>query len=311
MEERDRALDALKELELDHRTGQGVGRGLPRARRAAAGRGCPGDEGSRLTQREGSRRDRRTTPHGPPCGSRARARRGRGCAGRCGHDRRAKQSVDAQIAALGDAGGDDAAPGGFASRAGRVGIVGDPRARAARQRHLGRARAARARARAAPRAAAPAERALPAPDGATEAPAAAARDRAAPPRGSRRSSLYRQEQTDTLSLLLSSTSFTDALDMFDYLRRIADEDKHIANEVGAAKKRSAGAARGDEDDAQAPSPGDAGRRRARRPDSRPARPARRLPQRSRRRAGRAPGRISPSCRPPSASSSRRWRRSSR
>jgi murein DD-endopeptidase MepM/ murein hydrolase activator NlpD len=55
--------------------------------------------------------------------------------------------------------------------------------------------------------------------------------------GDRLSSLYRQEETDTLSLLLSSTSFTDALDIFDYLRRIADEDRRIANEVGAAKNR--------------------------------------------------------------------------
>ncbi len=55
--------------------------------------------------------------------------------------------------------------------------------------------------------------------------------------GDRIDRLYRQEQTDTLSLLLTSTSFTDALDMFDYLRRIADEDQRIANLVGAAKKR--------------------------------------------------------------------------
>jgi murein DD-endopeptidase MepM/ murein hydrolase activator NlpD len=50
-------------------------------------------------------------------------------------------------------------------------------------------------------------------------------------------SLYRQEEPDTLSLLLSSTSFADALDVFDYLRRIAEEDKRVANEVGAAKNR--------------------------------------------------------------------------
>jgi murein DD-endopeptidase MepM/ murein hydrolase activator NlpD len=55
--------------------------------------------------------------------------------------------------------------------------------------------------------------------------------------GDRIDRIYRQEQTDTLSLLLTSTSFADALDMFDYLRRIADEDQHIANQVGAAKKR--------------------------------------------------------------------------
>ena len=55
--------------------------------------------------------------------------------------------------------------------------------------------------------------------------------------GDRVDKLYRQEETDTLSLLLSSASFTDALDVFDYLRRIADEDERIANEVGAAKNR--------------------------------------------------------------------------
>jgi murein DD-endopeptidase MepM/ murein hydrolase activator NlpD len=55
--------------------------------------------------------------------------------------------------------------------------------------------------------------------------------------GERVDKLYRQEETDTLSLLLSSASFTDALDVFDYLRRIADQDERIANEVGAAKNR--------------------------------------------------------------------------
>jgi murein DD-endopeptidase MepM/ murein hydrolase activator NlpD len=55
--------------------------------------------------------------------------------------------------------------------------------------------------------------------------------------GDRVDKLYRQEETDTLSLLLSSASFTDALDVFDYLRRIADQDERIANEVGAAKNR--------------------------------------------------------------------------
>ena len=55
--------------------------------------------------------------------------------------------------------------------------------------------------------------------------------------GDRVDSLYRQDRPDTLSLLLSSTSFADALDVFDYLRRIADADRRIANEVGAAKNR--------------------------------------------------------------------------
>ena len=55
--------------------------------------------------------------------------------------------------------------------------------------------------------------------------------------GDRIDSLYRQDRPDTLSLLLSSTSFADALDVFDYLQRIADSDRRIANEVGAAKER--------------------------------------------------------------------------
>ncbi len=58
--------------------------------------------------------------------------------------------------------------------------------------------------------------------------------------GDRVDKLYRQEETDTLSLLLSSASFTDALDVFDYLQRIADEDKRVANEVGAVKTRVRG-----------------------------------------------------------------------
>ena len=49
--------------------------------------------------------------------------------------------------------------------------------------------------------------------------------------------LYEQPETDTLSLLLSSASFTDLLDAVDYLRRIADQDRRIADEVGAAKER--------------------------------------------------------------------------
>jgi len=55
--------------------------------------------------------------------------------------------------------------------------------------------------------------------------------------GDRVDGLYRQDRPDTLSLLLSSTSFVDALDVFDYLQRIADSDRSIANEVGAAKNR--------------------------------------------------------------------------
>ena len=49
--------------------------------------------------------------------------------------------------------------------------------------------------------------------------------------------LYEQPETDTLSLVLSSASFSDLLDAMDYLRRIAREDHRIADEVGAAKAR--------------------------------------------------------------------------
>ncbi len=55
--------------------------------------------------------------------------------------------------------------------------------------------------------------------------------------GDRVASLYQQEQTDTLSLLFAAKSFTDLLDVADYVKRIADQDKRIANEVGAAKER--------------------------------------------------------------------------
>ena len=55
--------------------------------------------------------------------------------------------------------------------------------------------------------------------------------------GDRVASLYQQEQTDTLSLLFAAKSFTDLLDVADYVKRIADQDKLIANEVGAAKER--------------------------------------------------------------------------
>jgi murein DD-endopeptidase MepM/ murein hydrolase activator NlpD len=55
--------------------------------------------------------------------------------------------------------------------------------------------------------------------------------------GDRVASLYQQEQTDTLSLLFAAQSFTELLDVVDYVKRIADEDRRIANEVGAAKVR--------------------------------------------------------------------------
>jgi murein DD-endopeptidase MepM/ murein hydrolase activator NlpD len=49
--------------------------------------------------------------------------------------------------------------------------------------------------------------------------------------------LYQQEQPDTLTLLLTSSSFSDLFDALDYVRRMAAEDKHIADAVAAAKAR--------------------------------------------------------------------------
>ena len=49
--------------------------------------------------------------------------------------------------------------------------------------------------------------------------------------------LYEREDTDTISLLLSSASFSALIDKIDYLQRIADGDRRIADEVGAAKAR--------------------------------------------------------------------------
>ena len=49
--------------------------------------------------------------------------------------------------------------------------------------------------------------------------------------------LYKQDEEDTLSIFLSSTSVTDVLDVVDYVRRIADQDKRIAAEVGQTKER--------------------------------------------------------------------------
>jgi murein DD-endopeptidase MepM/ murein hydrolase activator NlpD len=55
--------------------------------------------------------------------------------------------------------------------------------------------------------------------------------------GKRLVGLYQQEQPDTLTLVLSSSSFSDLFDALDYIRRMAAEDKHIADAVAAAKAR--------------------------------------------------------------------------
>lgn len=49
--------------------------------------------------------------------------------------------------------------------------------------------------------------------------------------------LYEQEETDALSLLLSSSTFSELLDTVDYLRRIADGDRRIAQQVAGTKRR--------------------------------------------------------------------------
>jgi murein DD-endopeptidase MepM/ murein hydrolase activator NlpD len=47
---------------------------------------------------------------------------------------------------------------------------------------------------------------------------------------------YEADTPDALSVLLSARSFSELLDGFDYIRTIADRDKQIADEVGAAKQ---------------------------------------------------------------------------
>src|SRR5438876_630880 len=47
--------------------------------------------------------------------------------------------------------------------------------------------------------------------------------------------IYESDQPDTLAVVLSATSFSDLLDAFDYVRRIGNEDKRIADTVNRAK----------------------------------------------------------------------------
>ena len=47
--------------------------------------------------------------------------------------------------------------------------------------------------------------------------------------------IYESNEPDTLAVLLSASSFSDLLDAFDYVRRIGDQDKSIADSVREAK----------------------------------------------------------------------------
>jgi murein DD-endopeptidase MepM/ murein hydrolase activator NlpD len=48
--------------------------------------------------------------------------------------------------------------------------------------------------------------------------------------------IYESEEPDTLALVLSAQTFSDLLDAVDYVRRIGDEDKRIADSVGRTKR---------------------------------------------------------------------------
>lgn len=55
--------------------------------------------------------------------------------------------------------------------------------------------------------------------------------------------IYIDGSPDTVSLLVSASSFSDLLDNYDFLRRIGAQDDHIAHVVRAAKERAAAARR--------------------------------------------------------------------
>jgi murein DD-endopeptidase MepM/ murein hydrolase activator NlpD len=48
--------------------------------------------------------------------------------------------------------------------------------------------------------------------------------------------IYKQDEPSTVDVLLAARSFQDVLDQLDYLNAIAAQDKHVAAEVGAAKR---------------------------------------------------------------------------
>jgi murein DD-endopeptidase MepM/ murein hydrolase activator NlpD len=49
--------------------------------------------------------------------------------------------------------------------------------------------------------------------------------------------IYQSEESDTLDVVLSATSFTDLLDQLDYMRKLGDQDHRIAGEVKRGRDR--------------------------------------------------------------------------
>jgi murein DD-endopeptidase MepM/ murein hydrolase activator NlpD len=49
--------------------------------------------------------------------------------------------------------------------------------------------------------------------------------------------IYQSEETDTLDVVLSASSFTDILDQLDYMRKLGDQDHRIADEVKRGRDR--------------------------------------------------------------------------
>jgi murein DD-endopeptidase MepM/ murein hydrolase activator NlpD len=49
--------------------------------------------------------------------------------------------------------------------------------------------------------------------------------------------IYQSEETDTLDVLLSASSFTDILDQLDYMRKLGSQDRRIADEVKRGRDR--------------------------------------------------------------------------
>ena len=49
--------------------------------------------------------------------------------------------------------------------------------------------------------------------------------------------IYQSEETDTLDVLLSASSFTEILDQLDYMRKLGSQDKRIAHEVRRGRDR--------------------------------------------------------------------------
>jgi murein DD-endopeptidase MepM/ murein hydrolase activator NlpD len=49
--------------------------------------------------------------------------------------------------------------------------------------------------------------------------------------------IYQSEESDTLDVLLSASSFTDILDQLDYMRKLGSQDRRIADEVKRGRDR--------------------------------------------------------------------------